>query len=225
MHTERRFTSFSLCLNKLMNNLLFSLSDLGTDIVNGLVGTLGKLWYLVLINFIGVLAIVCKVIETQNKKRNVIVFLAVLNYLLWILYFLLNGDITAATVNTISCIQAVVFLQRSKHKWANSIFWLIFFICVQIGASFFTWNGPFSLFSIGAGILSTIAYYVLDEKLYRYFFLALILLWIGNGIVYFYPIALAHDIFAAISITIAIIRYNFKKEESKKVLAKEQNND
>ena len=95
---------------------------------------------------------------------------------------------------------------------------------MQIGASFFTWNGPFSLFSIGAGILSTIAYYVLDERLYRYFFLALILLWIGNGIVYFYPIALAHDIFAVISITIAIIRYNFKKEEPKKVLANEETN-
>ncbi len=215
---------FSFYLNQLMNNLLFSLSGLGTNIVNGLVGSLGKLWYLVLINFIGVLAIVCKVLETQNKRRNVIVFLAILNYLLWILYFVLNGNIKAATVNTISCVQAIIFLQRSKHKWANSIFWLIFFICMQIGASFFTWNGPFSLFSIGAGILSTIAYYVLDEKLYRYFFLALILLWIGNGIVYFYPIALAHDIFAVISITIAIIRYNFKKEKPKKVLANEETN-
>ncbi len=196
-----------------MNNLLFSLPELGTAIVNGLTGVLGNIWYQVLINGIGVFAILVKVTETQNKKRSKIVFLAILNYILWITYFILNGNLTAATVNSISCVQAVIFLQRGKHKWANSYFWFILFIGLQIGASFFTWNGPFSLFSICAGCLSTIAYYVMNEKLYRYFFLALILLWIGNGIVYFYPIALIHDVFAAISISIAIVRYNFKGEK------------
>jgi hypothetical protein len=39
----------------------------------------------------------------------------------------------------------------------------------------------------------------------------------GNGIVYFYPIALIHDVFALISISIAIVRYNFKKEQPKEV--------
>lgn len=199
-----------------MNNLLFSLSALGSDVVNGLIGSLGNLWYQVLINFIGAVAILIKVTETQNKTRSRIVLFAILNYILWITYFVLNGNFTAAIVNTISCVQAVIFLQRGKHKWANSIVWLFLFLSLQIGASFFTWQSPFSLFSICAGCLSTIAYYVLNEKIYRYFFLALILLWIGNGIVYFYPIALIHDVFAAVSITIAIIRYNFKGEKPKK---------
>ena len=198
-----------------MNNLLFSLTSLGQNIVNGLQVLLGTAWYQVLINAVGVFAIIVKITETQNKNRNKIVAFAILNYILWITYFVLNGNFTSAIVNSISCVQAVIFLQRSKHKWANSVLWLVFFICLQIGASFFTWQSVFSLFSIGAGILSTLAYYVLNEKIYRYFFLALILLWIGNGIVYFYPIALAHDIFAAISISIAIVRYNFKGEKPK----------
>ena len=196
-----------------MNNLLFSLAALGVGIKDGLIGALGNVWFQILINAVGVFAIAVKIIETQNKKRSAIILLAILNYALWISYFILNGNFTSAIVNTISCIQALVFLQRGKHKWADSKFWLIFFLIVQIVASFFTWNGPFSLFSICAGLLSTVAYYVMDEKLYRYFFLALILLWIGNGIVYFYPIALIHDIFAAVSIIIAIIRYNFIKKE------------
>lgn len=191
-----------------MNNLLFSLAQLGESIVNGLTSALGELWFAVLVNAIGVVAIVVKITETQNKKRNNILMFAILGYLCWVTYFILNGDFTSAMVNLIGCIQGIVFMQRDKHKWANSIFWLFFFIAVQLVVAFFIWKSPFSLFSIVAGLISTIAYFVIDEKLYRYLFLALILLWIGNGIVYFYPIALIHDSFAAVSITIAIIRYN-----------------
>ena len=211
---------FSLCVNKqtniIMNNLLISLAQIGENIFNGLNNSLGVVWFNIIINLVGAFAIAVKIIETQNKKRSVIILLAILNYLLWISYFVLNGNFTSAIVNTISCIQALVFLQRGKHTWADSKFWLVFFLAVQVIASFFTWNGPFSLFSIGAGLLSTIAYYVMDEKLYRYFFLALILLWIGNGIVYFYPIALIHDVFAGVSIIIAIVRYNFLGKDKSK---------
>ena len=199
-----------------MNNLLFSFVDLGQNIKNGLTNSLGLLWFNILINFIGSVAILVKVIETQNKKRTKIVLFAVINYYLWITYFILNGNFTAAVVNGISFVQLLIFLQRGKKKWADSVAWLVVFILAQVVAGYFTWAGPYSLFSITAGILSTIAYYVMDEKLYRYFFLALITLWIFNGIVYGYVIALIHDIFAFVSILIAIIRYNFKKVDDKK---------
>ncbi len=196
-------------------NLLISLATVGKDIVSTLTSALGSVWYLVLVNAVGVLAILIKITETQNKKRNRIVFFAIINYICWVTYFLLNGDFTSTFVNFIGCVQGLVFLQRGSKKWAKSIWWLVFFIAVQITASFFTWRGPFSLFSICAGVLSTIAYFVMNEKHYRYLFLALILLWIGNGIVYFYPIALIHDVFAAISISIAIVKYNILGKEPK----------
>ena len=53
-----------------MNNLLFSLAEIGDIIVGGLTAGLGSLWYAVLINFIGVVAIGVKIAETQNKKRS-----------------------------------------------------------------------------------------------------------------------------------------------------------
>lgn len=200
-----------------MNNLLFSFAALGESVKTGLIGSLGIIWFNVLINVIGGIAILVKVIETQNKKRSAIIVFAIINYLLWITYFALNGNFTAAIVNCISFVQTMIFLQRGKHKWADGIFWLILFISAQVIAGFFTWNGPFSLFSIGAGILSTAAYYVMDVKKYRYFILALMILWICNGIAYWYPIALIHDVFALTSILVAIIRYNFKKEDKNNV--------
>ena len=56
-----------------MNNLMFSLATLGNGIVSGLTGALGAVWYAILVNFIGVVAIGVKITETQNKKRNRIV--------------------------------------------------------------------------------------------------------------------------------------------------------
>lgn len=199
-------------------NLLISLATVGENIVSALTGALGSLWYLVLVNAVGVCAICVKVIETQNKNRRKILLFAIVNYILWITYFILNGDFTSATVNVISCIQLFVFFQRDKHKWADSKWWLAVFFAVQIGASFFIWKGPFSLFSITAGFLATLAYFVKDVKIYRYFFLALILLWIGNGIIYFYPIALIHDTVAAISISIAIVKYNILGKQPKETV-------
>ena len=131
-----------------MNNLLFSFASLGKTVYEGLINSLGIIWFSVLVNFIGAVAILVKVIETQNKKRTRIVLFAVLNYFLWITYFILYGNFTAAVVNGISFIQLIIFLQRGKYKWADSYFWLVFFILAQVVAGFFTWAGPYSLFSI-----------------------------------------------------------------------------
>ena len=72
------------------------------------------------------------------------------------------------------------------------------------------WIIAIALITLGVII---IAYFVMSEKLYRYLFVFVCLLWIGNGIAFSYYIALIHDIFATTSIIVAIFRYNFKKEE------------
>jgi uncharacterized membrane protein YeaQ/YmgE (transglycosylase-associated protein family) len=90
----------------------------------------------------------------------------------------------------------------------------VFFLIVQVAISVFTWQDYFSLFPVVGGLLGTIAYFVMNEKAYRYLFLSLILCWIGNGIARGYVIALIHDIFAAVSISIAIVRYNILGKES-----------
>lgn len=197
-----------------MSNLLFSLTSLGNSIKSGLLGAFGELWYLVLINFVGVVAILIKILETQNKRRGKIVFFATLNYVCWIIYFLLNGDFTSTLVSVISFIQLIVFSKRGKYQWASSYIWLVIFLSAQVVTAVFTYRSPLSLFAITGGMLSTIAYFVMNEKLYRYLFFFVCLLWIGNGIAFSYYIALIHDIFATTSIVIAIFRYNLKKEKN-----------
>ena len=178
---------------------------------------MGAIGYQILINGIGVVAIAIKILETQNKRRKNILFFALLNASFWVAYFVLSGDFTSALVNLIGVAQLSIFSQRASKEWASSKFWLFFFLAVQLVVSIFTWKDYFSLLPVFAGLISTITYFVMDEKAYRYFFLTMMLCWIGNGIARGYIIALIHDIFATVSILIAIIRYN--------ILGKEKTND
>ena len=198
-----------------MNNLLFSLTTIGNNIVSALNGAFGSVGYLILINAIGVVAIAVKLCETQNKKRNGIIFFAILGAICWVTYFVLNGDFTSAIVNLIGAIQMLIFLQRGKKKWADSKWWLVFFLVVQLVCSVITWKDYFSLFPVIGGLVGSVAYFVMDEKAYRYLFLTVVLLWIGNGIARAYVLPLIHDSFAAVSIIIAIIRYNILGEKKK----------
>jgi hypothetical protein len=201
-----------------MNNLLFSLVEVGAGIYNGLNTALGSVGFLILVNLIGVVAIVIKITETQNKNRNKIIFFAMMGALCWTIYFVLHGDFTSAGINIVGAIQLLIFSQREKHKWANSKFWLFFFLAVQVGLGIIIWRNWFSIVVIIAGLLGTIAYFIMNVKVYRYLFATLITLWIANGIVNGYIIALIHDIFAFISIIIAIVRYNvLGKEKTQKI--------
>ena len=59
-----------------MNNLmLFSMAEFSEKMVNALDANLG-IWYLIILNAFGVLAIILKVIEYQIKKRSLMMVIA-----------------------------------------------------------------------------------------------------------------------------------------------------
>ena len=126
----------------------------------------------------------------------------------WVIYFLLQGDLTSTLTSLIGVIQAVIFLQREKHKWASSVFWLYFFIILQLTLGIISFSIWHDVFAISAGVFNVITYFVLDRRTYRAFGFVLMLSWVLNSAFKFYPIAFANDAFAFISVTVAIIRYD-----------------
>ena len=203
-----------------MNNFLFSLATVGETIVTSLNNSFGRIGYLIFVNAFGVIAMIIKIIETQSKKRSRIIVFAMSCSCCWTVYFLLNGDFTSSIISLIGIVQALIFMQRGKHKWANNIAWLIVFLVAQALICVFTWKGPVSLLSVIAGMIGTVAYYVMSERVYRFLTLALFLFWVANSVVNFYPMALINDVFGTISITIAIVRYEIAGKKARKTLEK-----
>ncbi len=198
-----------------MYNLL-SITTLGESIVNKL-SELG-IWYLVLVNVFGILAIVFKVFESQLKKRSLIVLFAIASTFSWIIYYLLNGNIATALIVFVSIMKYFVFMQREKYEWANSPIWLILFIAIQVILLIFSVGEDWTtLFSAGAGVLNTFAYYVLDVKKYKYILLASQICWVFNGVFNGYVVAYVADIIICIAIIVGILRYTIEEKKEKNI--------
>ncbi len=191
-----------------MNSLMLN------STVAALTALFGPTLYVIILNGFGVLAICCKVSEYQAKKRSLMFVFATIANFLWVLYFVFYGDWASALTCLISSVRLLVFMQRGKYKWADGYFWLVFFMFVQAVVSVFTFTGWQDVAALVAGFVGIVTYYVKNEKLYRILSVVFMSLWICNGLIKFYPIALISDSFSVISATVAIFRFDILKKKA-----------
>jgi hypothetical protein len=130
-----------------MNNLLFSLNDF----IKNMSDTLG-IWYLIILNAFGVIAIIFKVSEVQIKSRKTILLFALVADICWVIYFGLQGGFSSSISCFIMMIQVIVFSFRGKHKWATSKIWLIVFIISHLVMWYITQKTWFDVLPAITGI-------------------------------------------------------------------------
>ena len=196
-----------------MHNLLISL----TDITNNLSNSLG-IWYDIILNAFGVIAILCKVLEYQAKQRQTMFAMVTIACICWTLYFALYGNLVSTITCGMSVIRFLVFMKRDTCAWAKSMFWLYFFLALQIAVVVWTSLISFSwlnMFAILAGFVGIFAYFVTNDKQYRLISFIHMSLWVVNGAIYFYPVALISDSFSTISCAVAIYRFDVRNKAKK----------
>ncbi|MBQ8426626.1 MAG: YgjV family protein [Clostridia bacterium] len=184
--------------------------------------TLG-IWYLIILNAFGVMAVIIKTTELQLKSRKMILIFALMANISWIFYFGLQGGFSSAITFVVSIMQVIVFSFREKQKWANSKIWLVVFIALQLLAWYITKKSWYDVLPVIAGVLSVFAYFVFDEDKYRILIFIYALVWIANSTVNFYIVSLISDLSCLISSIIAIIRYNVLKTHKR--LDKQSNSE
>lgn len=204
----------NLILNSTLQSIFMPSNVNGT--VSALIAVFGTTLYLFILNGFGVLAIMCKVTEYQVKKRNVMLLVATFANFLWVLYFIFYGDWASALTCIVSTIRLLIFLQKGKRKWADSNFWLIFFLGLQVIVSFFSFTSWKDIFALIAGFVGIIAYYSMNPKLYRALSFLFMALWIVNGLLKIYPVALVSDTLSLCSVSLAILRYDIFAPKGKK---------
>ena len=194
-----------------MNNLLFSIAAFSENMVKTLSNSLG-VWYLIILNGFGVIAILCKIFEYQVVKRDTMFVFSTIANVCWVLYFAMYGNFASTLTCTINVIKLLIFMQRGKHKWAESVWWLIGFLVLQVLVTVFTVRAWYDVFSVTAGFLGILAYFVVNQKKYRALSFVHMAVWVANSIVNFYPIALISDSVSTVSCGIAIWRYDLSKK-------------
>ena len=196
------------------------MAETSSKLVEYLNANLG-IWYLIILNAFGVMAILCKVLEYQIKRRGTMLIVATFANISWVMYFMLNGNFTAGLTCLLVVIRMLIYIQRDKKAWAKSNWWLVAFTILQTVVAITTFKYWQDAFSIIAGYIGIFAYIMPSQKTYRLFSLAYMVLWLSNSICYFavsgiaYLLALISDSFSTTSVLVGIWRYDISKKAIK----------
>ena len=180
--------------------------------VDVLAETLG-IFYYILIYGIGICAMTFSVIAYQFKRRVTIILFNFFGQVSWILYFLLQGDLTSAIACALSAIMLAVFAQKGKWKWTESPITIVVFIALLSGFSLLSFKVWSDIFPLLAGVFAVIANSRTTEKRLRQFSIFWCVFWLLNSTFKLYPVALVNDLFCTISNIVSLIRYRDKSKE------------
>lgn len=180
-------------------------------LIEKLIATLG-LGYYILVYGIGLLGMIFSVISIQFKHRVTIILCNMLGQILWVAYFLLQGDAISGIACGLSAAILAVFSKKNEWKWATSRITVVVFILILLVFSLFTFKEWADIFPLLAGVFLVIANSQSDEKRLRQFTLPWSILWLLNSTFKMYPVAFVNDLFYTVSTVIALVRYRNKDE-------------
>lgn len=166
--------------------------------------------YDVFVQSIGLISLICSLLSFQQKKRSQCMLLQMAASLTISAQLFLLGAVTGACLDFISFIRTLLFSCRDKYKWANSPFWLVFFLALMIVVGILTWDNIYSLMVILCTCLSTVALWMKEGRHIRRISLLVgpcgFVYCLANGS---YTGAL-NEVIAVASILIGIIRLDMK---------------
>jgi len=166
---------------------------------------------IVLYNAVGVIGIFLQIILFQMRERKTIIFLNIVNNVVWFSYFGLQGDFLSGVSNVIGIISNLIFLCRGKYRWADSNLWLLLFVAVGVTYSLFTYRDWRDIFPMIGCASSMTAFFMIKEENIRKVSLFTYSMFMCNSISKLYIVAMIADVTALTSVIIALIRYRKKK--------------
>ncbi len=179
-------------------------------------------FYYILVYGIGILAMTFSVMAYQFKHRTTILLSNFFGQSCWILYFLLQGDLTSGIACAISAVMLALFARKDKWPWATGPVSMGVFLVALTGFSLLSFAGWTDIFPLLAGVFAVLANSRSSEKRLRQLAVLWCLFWLLNSAFKMYPVAFVNDLFCTISAIVSLIRYRNtgdreKKEETEKI--------
>ena len=166
----------------------------------------------ILIQIIGIAAMICSVSSFQlNKHKHIMLVQIVATALFGLQYFLL-GAYTGLALDIAGVLRDIVYYNKDK-KWASSNWWTVFWVLVMLVVGIFTYQNWISLLMTAAMMLNTVSFSFTKPKLVRTTIL------ISSPLLLVYNIltgsigGVINELFTEISSVVGIIRYDIKKKD------------
>ena len=199
------------------------------------------MWFEILIQAIGFVAIAVNIIAVQFNRYGTIIFFKTLGSLLFALHYLLLGAFTGMIMDIIGSIRNIIFSYNVRNNRSNKIpviFFSLITLVFGIATIILTWNVSkifwtdnvkiatiimvfISILSIIAKLISTISYSIKNPHRMRMFNLPSASCWLVYNLITFSIAGVINEVMTIGSIIIAELR--FKKPRH--LTIKEQNNE
>ena len=161
---------------------------------------------------IGIIAMIFSFIVYQQNNRKKMLILKGISNGFWVIHFFMIGAPAGAVLNFIGIPREFVFYHNDK-KWAKNILWPILFILITVVSSLLSWEGAITLLPCIGSVLAVAAFAIRSVKLTRLINIPANTLWLIYVLITrSYGGALANIVILT-SISIAIIRYDIRKEK------------
>lgn len=172
---------------------------------------------------VGFVAIIVAMLSFQAKSRSGILVLQGIANGVWVAHFFMIGAPMGAIMNFLCFVRNLLYAMKNRWKWVNNIITPIVFSVVAITVSIITQDSWTDFLILPSTIVSSLAYYMNDERKIRGFTFFVSGSWLIFNVIEFSISGVIAEIFNLTSLTIATFRYSKRRVKNK--LEKEKNTD
>ncbi len=170
---------------------------------------------------IGFVAIAIAFLSFQAKSRGGILVIQAIANVVWAVHFFMIGSITGCIINAFCVLRNLVYSQKDRWRWvshiATPILVSVLAVAISVTGTILTGgltkpNGWLDFLLLPSTVVSSVAFFLDDERLIRAFSIFVSLSWLIFNIFTLSISGMLAEIFNLTSITIAIIRFTVKRK-------------
>ena len=115
--------------------------------------------------FLGIGAMLSLFISHQEKSRNEILIYKMFADVFWAAHYICLGAMAGAIPNFIGIFREFIFLNKERHKFANSIVWPCLFILTNLTLGMISFDAWYDILPIAASAFVTVSLWIHNPKL------------------------------------------------------------
>ena len=162
---------------------------------------------------VGVVAMVLLFLSYQSNKRLGILLFQICISICFIIHYGMLGAWSGLVINVVCFIRNLLFYQRGKYKWSDSVVLPIAICAVEVFLTVIVWRGAVDLLAIAGALLQTTALWMAKPRNTRILMAIASPIWIVYDVFVGSYIGIVVEIVTLTSLLISAIRYDFKKKK------------
>ena len=173
------------------------------------------MWPEILSWIFGILAMLFFFLIYQQTKREKLLFCKLCADVSWTAHYLFLGAVGGAIPNFVGIFREIIFMLRSRYKWANSKLLPLLFVAINLGLGIMTFKNPINIMPIMASVFVTLSLWVKNPKITKLITIPVCITFLIYDVFVNSYIGIVNESISIVSILIYFIRGEKKMDEKK----------